>query len=34
MKNPNSQSRKWLFTIQKPSQCGLSNEYVHSVLQG
>jgi Putative viral replication protein. len=34
MNNPNSQSRKWLFTIQKPSQCGLSSEYVHSVLQG
>lgn len=33
MDNPNMQSRKWLLTIQKPTDCGLTNDYVNSVMQ-
>lgn len=34
MDNPNRQSRKWLLTIQKPTDCGLTSDYVNSTLQG
>lgn len=34
MDNPNSQSRKWFLTMQKPTEYGLTTEYVNSVLQG
>ena len=34
MDNPNRQSRKWLLTIQKPTKCGLTSDYLHSTLQG
>lgn len=34
MDNPNRQGRKWLLTIQKPTECNLTNDYVNSTLQG
>ena len=34
MDNPNKQSRKWLLTIQKPTACGLTCDYINSTLQG
>lgn len=34
MDNPNRQSRKWLLTIQKPTACGLTCDYINSTLQG
>lgn len=33
MDNPNTQGRKWLLTIQKPTSCGLTTDYVNSILQ-
>lgn len=33
MDNPNAQSRTWLLTIQKPTEYGLTPEYINSVMQ-
>lgn len=34
MYSNNTQSRKWLFTIQNPTKIGLTADYVHAILQG